>query len=90
MKGHPFRPGAGVARFICADCRQPESHAIHSYALPGMEGADAERAEAEAVAQGEELTAELSKPLADISARSGQMERSSPLFFGTGDNPGLF
>jgi hypothetical protein len=61
-----------------------------SRSFSGMEGADRERMEALAAAQAEELTAELRRPLADISAAAGQMERDAPLFFGTGDNPGLF
>ena len=56
----------------------------------GMETADQDRAEALAAAQAEELTAELRRPLGDISARSGKMEQHSPLFFGTGDNPLLW
>lgn len=93
MKGHrfePIKPTRKNEAVVCAICRLSAGSPIHLYALPGMEGTDAERAQAEALAQGEELTAELSKPLADISSRSGQMERSSPLFFGTGGNPGLF
>jgi hypothetical protein len=55
-----------------------------SRALPGMEGADAERAQAEAEQQGRELTERLREPGANISKKAGQMERESPLFFGTG------
>lgn len=61
-----------------------------SLAFSGMEGADRERLEALAAAQAEELSAELRRPLADISSAAGKMERDAPLFFGTGDNPALF
>ena len=60
-----------------------ESHAFWS-------GVEAERAEARAEAEGLELTAEMRKPKADISKSAGRIERESPLFFGTGDNPSLF
>lgn len=49
-----------------------------------------DRAEARGIAEGQELTAELLKPKADISSKAGRLERESPLFFGTGENPGLF
>jgi hypothetical protein len=61
-----------------------------SLALPGCESVDVDRAQAEAIAQAEELTAELRRPLADVSQKAGEMERNAPLFFGTGDNPSLF
>jgi hypothetical protein len=54
-----------------------------------METADQDRAEALAVAQAEELSAELRRPLKDISRKAGQMERESPLFYGQ-INPTLF
>lgn len=55
-----------------------------------IEGSDAERVVAMAAAEGEALTAALRSPGRDVSARAGEMERESPLFFGTGDNPLLF
>ena len=58
--------------------------------LPGMETSDADRLAALGVAQAAELTAELRKPLADVSKKAGDIERNSPLFFGQGDNPTLF
>lgn len=36
------------------------------------------------------LTGIMRLPLVTIDARTGAMERDSPLFFGTGDNPSLF
>jgi hypothetical protein len=61
-----------------------------SLCILGMESADSDRAQAEAIQAGHDLTAELLRPKADISARAGLMERNAPLFFGTGDNPTLF
>jgi hypothetical protein len=56
----------------------------------GMESAGEDRKQARAEFEGEELTAELLKPKADISAKAGRMERDAPLFWGKGDNPALF
>jgi hypothetical protein len=61
-----------------------------SLPILGMESADRDRAQAEAIQTSEDLTAEMRRPKADISAKAGEMERSAPLFFGTGDNPTLF
>jgi hypothetical protein len=61
-----------------------------SLTFSGLETCDRDRQEALVVAQAEELTARLRSPGRDISARSGDMERNSPLFIGTGDNPVLF
>ena len=49
-----------------------------------------QRDEALAQATGEELTAAMRQPKADISTKAGKLERESPLFFGTGENPSLF
>jgi GGDEF domain-containing protein/2'-5' RNA ligase len=61
-----------------------------SLALPGMEGTDEERAAKLAEAQGQRLTEAMRAPLGDISRKAGAIERDSPLFHGTGDNPTLF
>ena len=53
-------------------------------------GTDAEREQARIEAEAEQLSAELRRPLADISTKAGKMERESPLFYGTGENPLLF
>ena len=58
--------------------------------FPGMETAVEEHSAAVAEYSGEQLTAELQKPAADISQKAGEIERESPLFFGTGDNPDLW
>ena len=80
--GH--RPG------LCDICNEPEGAAIHIYTLAGCETSDQDRAEAAACTQREAMEARLRSTRGDISARSGRLERESPLFFGTGDNPGLF
>lgn len=61
-----------------------------SLSLPGMEDADKQRAEAAEAALGESLTKELLGPFGSTNKAVGEMERESPLFRGTGDNPTLF
>jgi hypothetical protein len=61
-----------------------------SYTLAGMESADKERSAARATAEREAMEERLKSAKGDIAARAGEMERNSPLFFGTGDNPSLF
>lgn len=61
-----------------------------SQVFAGMDGAVTAQDEAAAVYAGEELTAKLLEPLGDISKRAGRIEREAPLFFGSGENPGLF
>ena len=63
---------------------------VESHTFPGMETAVEEHSAAVAEYSGEQLTAELQKPAADISQKAGEIERESPLFFGTGDNPDLW
>lgn len=63
---------------------------VESHVFAGMESAVTQQQSAAAVYAGEELTAKLQEPLGDISSRSGRIERESPLFFGTGENPDLF
>lgn len=58
--------------------------------LPGMDAAVEAQASSAAQVSGEELTAKLLEPKADISKTAGKIERDSPLFYGTGDNPLLF
>lgn len=55
-----------------------------------IEFSDQDRAQARAEAEGAELSAEIRRPIRDISDAAGKMERNAPLFFGTGDNPTLF
>lgn len=61
-----------------------------SLSFAGLETCDADREKALGLAQAEELTARLRSTRGDISDRSGRMERESPLFFGTGENPLLW
>jgi hypothetical protein len=61
-----------------------------SYVLAGMEGTDKERAVVREIVEGERLSATLRSAGRDVSAKSGEMERNSPLFYGMGDNPTLF
>ena len=68
----------------------PKTKPVESHTFPGMETAVEEHSAAVAEYSGEQLTAELQKPAADISRKAGEMERESPLFFGTGDNPDLW
>lgn len=65
---------------------QPED----SLTFSGLETCDQDRAEAAALALREDMEARLRSSRGDISARSGKMERRSPLFFGTGDSPCLW
>jgi hypothetical protein len=55
-----------------------------------MEAAEIEREEARGLMEGMELEERMRKVKADISAKTGEMERNAPLFFGTGDHPVLF
>lgn len=59
-------------------------------ALPGMAADVNAQIEAAEEHSGKELTDKLREPGKDISRKAGEMERTSPLFFGTGANPGLF
>lgn len=61
-----------------------------SLTFSGLESCDREREASRLQAQAEELTAEMRRPLADVSRMAGRMERESPLFHGTGSNPTLF
>lgn len=58
--------------------------------LPGMAEAVVARLEAEQRATMKQLSEILRQPLGSISGKAGDMERDSPLFFGTGENPSLF
>ena len=61
-----------------------------SLTLAGMSDVDAQREAARFLRQAEELTAIMYQPGRNISAKAGEIERNSPLFYGTGDNPTLF
>jgi hypothetical protein len=55
-----------------------------------MEEAEREREEARGLMQRMELEETMRTVKADISAKAGEMERESPLFYGTSDNPTLW
>ena len=61
-----------------------------SLTFAGLETCDRDRAEAAALSMREAMETRLRSTRRDISARVGDLERNSPLFFGTGDNPSLF
>lgn len=58
--------------------------------LPGCEKVARDRAEAYGVAQAAAMSERLRSARGDVSRTAGRLERESPLFFGSGDNPGLF
>ena len=91
---HAFAPVmfAGIECDRCDLCALYKKNPVHlqSETLPGMESAPAERETAKGLAQTAELSAELLRPLGNVSKKAGRMEREAPLFFGTGENPLLF
>ena len=58
--------------------------------FPGMESMVAEGDQARADLQQQGMEEQMRSPTGDISKAAGEMERNSPLFHGTGDNPTLF
>lgn len=88
MNDHAYRrPASGTA---CEICGAGPGAMVHLLPLPMMETAEREREEAKAMMQRLELEEQMRRPIADVSRKAGEIERNSPLFFGTGDNPGLF
>ncbi len=85
--GHIYQMGK---RGLCRVCSRPAGSAIHLYDLPTMDGSDDDRESIRQLTEAFELTARMQEPGRNISEKAGSMERESPLFFGTGDNPGLF
>lgn len=63
---------------------------VESHIFEGMEEAVSSQELAAQVYTAEELSAKLLEPKANISRKAGEMERRSPLFHGTGENPTLF
>jgi hypothetical protein len=74
----------------CSKFKEEEVSQPESLALPGFDAALQEKFEAQAKATADELNRILREPLGNISHNAGNIERDSPLFFGTGDNPTLF
>ena len=58
--------------------------------LSGMEPEVLARIQAEAEQRAAEMSAKLLEPLENINGKSGKLERESPLFRGTGQNPCLW
>jgi hypothetical protein len=83
---HAFAPSAVHGQ--CVRCGGYPDASYHNLAL--FSDVDRERQIALDLAQAEEMTAKLRTPLKDVSQAAGIIERESPLFFGTGDNPSLF
>jgi len=90
LSPHKFEPVRLRGSVRCRQCGLDATAGIHSYSLPGMDTTEADRAEAKALAEREALEAKMREPLANIDRRTGDIERDSPLFFGTGNNPTLF
>ena len=63
---------------------------VESHTFAGMETAVTAQAEAAALYTAEELTKRLLEDRQSIDRATGEMERHSPLFHGTGSNPTLF
>lgn len=83
---HPFE--RSISPEHCHLCGQRPGAPIHLGDL--FEGTDEERENRRAEVQREEMEARLGSVRGDISAASGEMERNSPLFYGSGSNPVLF
>ena len=83
---HPFVTARRSGR--CLSCGGWADAPCHQLEL--WTGTDKERIAAQGLAQAQELSAEIRRPLKDVSRAAGIMERESPLFIGTGDNPVLF
>ena len=86
QQSHAFE--MSISPQYCAKCGKGSGATIHLGDL--FEGTDEEREKAQAQAQREEMETRLRSIKGDISADAGEMERRSPLFYGTGANPVLF
>jgi hypothetical protein len=91
VEGHAFKPGRNTGRRIrCSVCGQPVGAVVHVRALPGIEAAASKGEEARLSAEAAELRARLLEPRPSIDEKVGKMDRESPLFDGTGDDPKLW
>ena len=85
MTGHVFKP-IGSNRMYdwqhCAVCNLLSDNPIHIMTFAGMETAVEEQSKAAGEKQAENLTAKLLEPRPSISAKAGDLERNSPLFYG--------
>ena len=89
MEPHAYRRPARGGQ-SCEVCGSPPGAVVHLLALPSMEEAEREREEARGLMERMELEERMRTVKADISAKAGEMERNTPLFSGTGENPTLF
>jgi hypothetical protein len=80
----------GAKRQRNTEAKEEEVKQPESLALPGFDAALQEKFEAQAKATADELNRILREPLGNISHNAGNIERDSPLFFGSGSNPTLF
>jgi len=83
MQSHTYRRPARGGQ-SCEVCGSLPGAVVHLLALPGMEAVEMEGEEARG------LMERMRTVKADISAKTGEMERNAPLFYGTGNNPTLF
>lgn len=72
----------------CAICGGWKDASYHNLEL--FSDVDKAREAARQEQEAREMTTQLRQPLKDVSKASGIMERESPLFYGTGNNPTLF
>jgi hypothetical protein len=89
MQPHPYRRPARGGQ-SCEVCGSLPGASVHLLVLPGMETAEMEREQARGLMEQMELEERMRTVKADISAKVGEMERNSPLFYGTGDYTVLF
>ena len=89
MEPHAYRRPARGGQ-SCEVCSSLPGAVVHLLALPGMEETEREREEARGITRRMELEERMRQVKADISEKTGEMERNSSLFHGTGSNPTLF
>jgi hypothetical protein len=71
-------------------CKAGAAYLKEELALPGFEGSTAERERERAKTEREAMERTMRERAGDVSAKAGNIERDSPLFRGTGENPLLF
>ena len=86
MEPHAYKRPARDGQ-LCQVCGSLPGAAVHLLPLPIMEAAEKEREEAKCLMERMELEKRMRTVKTDISAKAGEMERSAPLFYGTGSTP---
>lgn len=86
VKPHVFQPRRKGGS--CVQCGGWADASYHNLEL--FTDADRERQAVLDRYNAEQMTRKLRTPLADVSKAAGILERESPLFFGSGNNPTLF